>query len=79
MMLRRSIEREAHTAAAVERERAACEAVARNRYEQWRMPHPDDAEPGEVCCDVTACADIADAIAARKAPALVRAVEAKDG
>jgi hypothetical protein len=38
--------------------------VARNRYTQWRMPHPDDAAPGEVCCDVTACEDTAAAILA---------------
>jgi hypothetical protein len=28
------------------------------------MPHPDDARPGEVCCDASACADIAAAIRA---------------
>lgn len=36
--------------------------VAETRHEQWRMPHPDDAEVGEVCCDVSACRDIATAI-----------------
>lgn len=36
--------------------------VAKNRHEKWRMPHPDDAKPGEVCDDISACRDIADAI-----------------
>jgi len=40
--------------------------VAEHRHQHWRMPHPDDAKPGEVCCDVTACADIAAAIRAMK-------------
>lgn len=38
--------------------------VAEVRHEQWRMPHPDDAMPEEVCCDVSACRDIAAAIRA---------------
>lgn len=42
--------------------------VAESRYEKWRTPHKDDAKPGEVCCDVTACADIAAAIRALKDP-----------
>lgn len=42
--------------------------VAERRHEQWRLPHPDDAQEGEVCCDVTACADIAAAIRAIGAP-----------
>lgn len=36
--------------------------VAECRHEEWRMPHPDDALPGEVCDDVSACRDIATAI-----------------
>lgn len=36
--------------------------VAECRHEEWRMPHPDDALPGEVCDDVSACRDIAAAI-----------------
>jgi len=36
--------------------------MARDRHEQWRMPHPDDAKPGEVCDDISACRDIAAAI-----------------
>ena len=40
----------------------AAAKVAEDRHESWRMPHRDDAETGEVCCDVTACADIAAAI-----------------
>lgn len=43
-------------------ERAA--GVAEDRHEQWRMPHPDDARPGEVCDDISACRDIATAIRA---------------
>ncbi|MFN7609223.1 MAG: hypothetical protein ACK5PJ_07865 [Ralstonia sp.] len=46
----------------------AAAKVAESRYEKWRMPHKDDAKPGEVCCDVTACADIAAAIRALKEP-----------
>ena len=46
------------------RERAA--KVAKYRHENWRMPHPEDAKAGEVCCDVTACADIAAAIRSLK-------------
>ena len=48
----------------VERARALEEAakVAETRHVHWHMPHPDDAFPGEVKCDVTACADIAKAI-----------------
>jgi len=38
--------------------------LAQERHEQWRMPHPDDAKPGEVCDDVSACRDIANAIRA---------------
>ena len=38
--------------------------LAETRHERWRMPHPDDAQPGEVCCDVSACRDIATAIRA---------------
>lgn len=38
--------------------------VAERRHEEWRLPHPDDAQDGEVCCDVTACEDIAAAIRA---------------
>lgn len=44
------------------REEAA--SLAADRHEEWRMPHPDDAEAGEVCCDVSACRDIAAAIRA---------------
>lgn len=40
--------------------------VAERRHKEWRMPHKDDAKPGEVCCDVTACQDIAAAIRAMK-------------
>ena len=42
--------------------------VAEDRHEHWRMPHPDDAKPGEVCCDVSACRDIATAIRSLKGP-----------
>lgn len=38
--------------------------VAEVRYRAWKMPHPDDSDLGEVCCDVTACEDIAKAIRA---------------
>jgi hypothetical protein len=47
--------------------RAALEeaaGVAENRHLGWVFPHPDDARPGEVCDDATACADIAAAIRA---------------
>lgn len=47
-------------------ERERCAKVAEHRHELWKMPHRDDAEPGEVCDDITACADIAQAI--RSAP-----------
>jgi hypothetical protein len=36
--------------------------VAETRHVHWHMPHPDDAEPGEVCDDISACRDIAAAI-----------------
>ncbi|WP_299941118.1 hypothetical protein [uncultured Nitratireductor sp.] len=42
----------------------AAAKMAQSRHEQWRMPHPDDALEGEVCCDVSACNDIAAAIRA---------------
>ena len=42
--------------------------VARNRHKTWRMPHPDDAEPNEVCDDISACKNIADAILALDKP-----------
>ncbi|MDX3901903.1 MAG: hypothetical protein QHC40_15525 [Sphingobium sp.] len=51
-----------HRIAALE---AAAEA-ARDRHEQWRMPHPADARPGEVCDDISACRDIAAAILSLK-------------
>lgn len=51
-----------HRIAALE---AAAE-VARDRHEQWRMPHPGDARPGEVCDDISACRDIAAAILSLK-------------
>ena len=47
--------------------RAALEeaaGVAEDRHLGWVFPHPDDARPGEVCDDATACADIAAAIRA---------------
>ena len=40
--------------------------LAETRHSHWRMPHPDDARPSEVCDDVTACQDIAAAIRARR-------------
>jgi len=42
--------------------------VAETRHTMWRMPHPDDAEPGEVCCDVSACEDIARTLLALQEP-----------
>lgn len=48
--------------AAAERER--CARLAEDRHLGWVFPHPDDARPGEVCDDATACADIAAAIRA---------------
>jgi hypothetical protein len=36
--------------------------IAEERHVTWRMPHPDDAQPLEVCDDISACADIARAI-----------------
>lgn len=42
--------------------------VAEKQHEVWRMPHPDDARPGEVCDDISACADIAAAIRNMKEP-----------
>ena len=38
--------------------------VAEHRHKEWRFPHPDDAYPGEVCDDISACRDIARAIRA---------------
>lgn len=46
-------------------EREACAKVAERRWRDWPGIHPDDAKKGEVCDDVTACADIAAAIRAR--------------
>lgn len=46
-------------------EREACARVAESRHVHWRMPHPDDARPFEVCDDETACRDIAAAIRSR--------------
>lgn len=40
-------------------------AIAEHRHEQWRLPHRDDAELGEVCDDISACRDIASALRAR--------------
>lgn len=40
----------------------ACAKIAEVRHSHWRMPHPDDAAPFEVCDDVSACRDIAIAI-----------------
>ena len=37
-------------------------ALAETRHEHWRLPHKDDAKPGEVCDDISACKDIATAI-----------------
>ncbi len=48
----------------VEAMREACAKLAETRHEHWAMSHPDDAGHGEVCCDVTACRDIAAAIRA---------------
>ena len=36
--------------------------VAESRHNHWRLPHPDDARPNEVCDDISACQDIATAI-----------------
>lgn len=44
--------------------REACARTAEERHKHWRMPHPDDAAPFEVCDDVSACRDIATAIRA---------------
>ena len=49
-------------ARAIIAERERCAKVAETRHERWRMPHPAVANPGEVCDDITACADIAAAI-----------------
>ena len=53
-------ERDAIRAAALRE--AAAEAKGRNK--KWKMPHPDDAKLGEVCDDISACRDIAEAILA---------------
>lgn len=53
-------------ASAKAEEREACARVAESRHVHWRMPHPDDARPFEVCDDETACRDIAVAIRSRK-------------
>lgn len=49
-------------ATAILTERERCASVAEMRHERWRMPHPDDALPGEVRDDISACEDIAAAI-----------------
>ena len=43
-----------------ERERAA--KVALERHKAWETCHPDDADFGQVCDDISACADISAAI-----------------
>lgn len=43
-----------------------CAKIAETRHKRWKLPHPDDAKPGEVCDDVSACRDIAAAIRALK-------------
>ena len=45
--------------------RESCAKVAERRWRDWPGIHPDDAKKGEVCDDVTACADIAAAIRSR--------------
>jgi hypothetical protein len=60
---------EAHTRAAVERERAACEAVAagyRDGASEWHLNSADNPDGNGYCCLKTA-ANIVGSIAARKA------------
>lgn len=49
-------------ARAILAERERCAKIAETRHEIWRFPHPDDAQHGEVCDGISACADIAAAI-----------------
>lgn len=62
LLIREIIAAVAPLIAKAERER--CAKVAEDRHLGWIFPHPDDAKPGEVCDDATACADIAAAIRA---------------
>lgn len=57
----------AYTAGAEAMREAAAELATR-RWRDWPGVHPDDAQPGQVCDDVSACADIAAAIRALPLP-----------
>lgn len=48
--------------AATKRERERAAKVALERHKAWETCHPDDADFGQVCDDISACADISAAI-----------------